>query len=115
MASLNELRLLLEAVREGMHIEEVEIATIYLEHNASSHFHPLRDSIRVFAPLLAFGASSLLGFVIDAVLLFAFTSLTGNVVASAIGARLASATANYTVNRGFVFRGRFDRRRSPWR
>lgn len=91
---------------------EVEIATIYLEHNASSHFHPLRASIRVYGPLLAFGTSSLLGFAVDSALLFVFTALTGNVVLSAVAARLISAVSNYTVNRTLIFR---NRRRSASR
>ncbi len=98
-----ELRLLLRAARERLRIEQVEIATIYLEHNASSHFRPVRDSLRIYRPLLAFAASSLLGFAIDTVGLFVLASLTGNVAASAIGARLASASVNFAVNRSWVF------------
>lgn len=98
-----ELRLLLQAAREGLRIEEIEISTIYLEGNASSHFRPLRDSLRVYGPLLAFAASSVLAFIIDVVVLLAFVALTGSVVASAVVARLISATVNYGVNRYWVF------------
>ncbi|NUT34282.1 MAG: bifunctional glycosyltransferase family 2/GtrA family protein [Hamadaea sp.] len=110
-----ELRLLLRAVREGLPIEEVDIATIYLDHNASSHFRPVRDSARIYGPLLAFSASSLLGFAVDAVLLFALASLTGAVAASAVLARLVSATLNYRINRRWVFASQVSRRTSAVR
>lgn len=98
-----ELRLLLKAARDGLRIEEVEISTIYLEGNASSHFHPLYDSLRVYAPLFAFVASSVLAFAIDTTALLVFAGLTGSVARSAVAARLISATVNYGVNRVWVF------------
>ena len=98
-----ELRLLLRAAREGRRIEEVEIETVYLEENASSHFRPLQDSARIYLPLLAFALSSLLGFVVDAVALLLLVALTGQLALSAVGARLLSGTVNYTVNRRWVF------------
>ncbi|MGX6600588.1 glycosyltransferase [Micromonosporaceae bacterium Da 78-11] len=98
-----EQRLLLRAARERLPIAQVEIATVYLRQNASSHFRPVRDSVRVYGPLLAFAGSSLLGFAVDAAVLFALTALTGNLVLSAVAARLISATVNYRVNRAYVF------------
>lgn len=108
-----ELRLLLQAAQEGLTVEEVEISTIYLEDNASSHFRPLQDSVRVYRPLLAFTASSLLAFTIDTLALLVFAALTGSVARSAMAARLISATVNYGVNRIWVFgrRGRPTSRR----
>lgn len=47
-----EFNLLLEAPDAGVAIDEVEIATIYLDDNASSHFRPVADSVRIYAPLL---------------------------------------------------------------
>jgi putative flippase GtrA len=98
-----ELRLLVRAAREELVVAEVEIATVYLDHNASSHFRPVRDSVRVLTPLLTFAASSLLGFVVDTVALLALVALSGNLAGSAVGARLLSAAVNYAVNRRFVF------------
>jgi putative flippase GtrA len=104
-----EQRLLLRAAREGLPLEEVEIATIYLDANASSHFRPIRDSVRIYGQLLSFAASSLLGFAVDAALLFALATLTGNLIASAVAARVVSASVNYGVNYRYVFGGRSSR------
>ncbi|MCA0337453.1 MAG: bifunctional glycosyltransferase family 2/GtrA family protein [Actinobacteria bacterium] len=100
-----ELRVLLAASRAGQRIEEIEIATIYLDENASSHFRPVRDSIAVWGQLLAFTASSLLAFALDVLALALLYSLTGSLLWSVIGARLVSASANFTINRRFVFGG----------
>ena len=78
-----ELRLLVRAAREQLAVVEVEIATVYLDHNASSHFRPVRDSVRVLTPLVTFAASSLLGFVVDTVALLALVALTGSLAGSA--------------------------------
>ncbi|WP_430784418.1 glycosyltransferase [Actinoplanes sp. G11-F43] len=98
-----ELRLLLNAARENLPVEEVDIATVYLDGNSSSHFRPVVDSARIYGPLLAFAASSLLAFTVDAAVLAALVTWTGDLTLSAIGARLVSATLNYTVNRTAVF------------
>lgn len=98
-----ELNLLLRASREHHQILQVEIATVYLQHNASSHFRPLQDSVRVLRPLLGYAASSLAGFGVDAAALFALYPVTGNLAASVVLARLASASVNFGLNRHLVF------------
>ena len=86
-----------------MAVEEVEIATVYEPGNTSSHFRPLRDSARIYAPLLRFTGASLASFVIDWVGVMVLHLLTGNLLASVVGARLISGTANFFMNRR-VFR-----------
>jgi glycosyltransferase involved in cell wall biosynthesis len=49
-----EMNVLLAAVRAGHPIEQVEIATTYLDGNASSHFGSVRDAARVYRALLRF-------------------------------------------------------------
>jgi putative flippase GtrA len=101
-----ELEVLLAAKRHGLELHEVPIATIYLDENASSHFHPIRDSIRVYVPFLKFSMSSLAAFGIDAVLFFALMALTGNLALSVLFARVVSASANFVMNHRLVFTGR---------
>lgn len=99
-----ELNLLLRASRERLELRQVEIATVYLADNASSHFRPLQDSLRVLRPLLGYAASSLGSFGLDAALLFLLYPVLGNLAAGVVLARLASATANFLANRHLVFR-----------
>ncbi|WP_234416033.1 MULTISPECIES: bifunctional glycosyltransferase family 2/GtrA family protein [unclassified Actinomyces] len=98
-----ELSALLRAHELGLEVEEVEIATVYEPGNTSSHFRPLQDSARIYAPLLGFVGASLASFGIDWVAVLVLHLLTGNLLASVVGARLVSGTANFFMNRR-VFR-----------
>ncbi|KZE39898.1 hypothetical protein AV656_01030 [Bhargavaea cecembensis] len=56
-----EMNTLIHAVRENVEIREVGIRTIYLDHNSSSHYRPVLDSVRIFLKIIAgyFSGSSL--------------------------------------------------------
>lgn len=113
-----ELEALLAAHHDGHRFHEVPIETIYLADNASSHFRPLHDSVRVYLPFLRrlrlarFGLSSLAAFVIDAVLFFVLMALTSQLLVSVVVARVISASTNFAVNRRFVFDQRDPRGRA---
>lgn len=98
-----ELNLLLQASPAGWRIEQVPIETVYLEGNASSHFRPIRDSIRIYAPLLKFSVSSAFAAAIDFVGVLGLHALTGSLLASVVGARAISSGINFLANRNFVF------------
>lgn len=98
-----ELQALLHAARSGVGLECVPIQTIYLDHNSASHFRPVADSIRIYVPLLAFVASGAAAFVVDILMLLALQALTGSLLWSVIGARLASSAVNFSVNRRLIF------------
>lgn len=111
-----ETALLIAASRQGHRIEQLEIATIYLDANTASHFRPVRDSARIYAPLLGFAATSLLSFVIDTVVLLGIVALTGALLPAVLIARAVSSSGNFLANRYLVFR-RSQRtlRGSAWR
>ncbi|MFK4790796.1 glycosyltransferase [Microbacterium sp. ZW T5_56] len=98
-----ELNMLLHLRRSGFGARELPIQTVYLDHNASSHFRPFTDSIRVITPLLVFLLASFSSFVIDTVVLLVLTAATGAIVPAVIGARVISGTANFLLNRRLVF------------
>ena len=106
-----EINMLLTAAQSGVPILEEWIETVYLEDNASSHFNPLRDSLKIYMCIFKFAASSLLAFAIDYALALLLKALTASWPAalslnfSVIVARLVSATVNFTVNRRVVFNG----------
>ncbi|MBO4836535.1 MAG: bifunctional glycosyltransferase family 2/GtrA family protein [Clostridia bacterium] len=95
----------------------IPIQTIYLEENKSSHFHPLRDSWRIYKLLLGsffrFMGSSLLCFLVDQLLFNLFDRLLMPLLGLAGGtatsvsnysARVFSSVLNYTINRNLVFK-----------
>lgn len=98
-----EFAMLLRARDAGFGIVEVPIATVYLDGNASSHFRPLADSARIYAPLARFAASAVLAFGIDTLALLALHALTGWLLFSVVAARVLSASMNFAVNRSLVF------------
>ncbi len=106
-----EINMLLTAAQGGMPILEVWIETVYLDDNASSHFNPFRDSLKIYLCILKFCASSLLAFGIDYVLALILKGLTRAWPASlslnfsVIVARVVSASVNFAVNRRVVFKG----------
>lgn len=100
-----ETNLLLGAVDAGYVVEEIPIETVYLDGNASTHFRPVVDSARIYAPLVKFSLSSLAAFVIDFVLLFVMNAATSNLLVSVVVARVVSSVFNFTTNRRIVFDG----------
>ena len=95
--------MLLAAPEAGYTIEQIPIETVYLDGNNSTHFRPIRDSARVYAPLVKFSLSSLASFAIDFVLLLAMMAISDHLALSIVVARLISATVNFMTNRHLVF------------
>lgn len=98
-----ELNILLEARTRGHHLQCVPIETIYLQNNESSHFRPVRDSLRIYAPLLTFSMSSLIGFAVDVAAFLALMAATGSLLLAVLGARAISSGINFAINRSLVF------------
>ena len=101
-----EMNVLMRLAQEGRPLRELPIRTVYLEGNRSSHFHPLRDSARIYAEILKFSASSLISFVLDYGLYCLLCALGCSVVSANLAARAVSASVNYTLNRRLVFGSR---------
>lgn len=108
-----ETNMLMDAKEKGIKIKEVPIKTIYIEENKSSHFNPIKDSIRIYAIFIKFMFSSLSSSVVDIVLFGLFCSLfknteiaIGYIMLSTILARVISAIYNFTINYRVVFKGK---------
>lgn len=106
-----EINMLLQAAQSGTEIIEERIETVYLNDNSSSHFNPFKDSLKIYMCILKFSCSSLIAFVIDYVLFLLLRALTGGMadniglLISEIGARIVSASVNFSINRKIVFKG----------
>lgn len=103
-----EINVLLYATRHRVPIREVWIETVYIEDNASSHFHPVRDAWRIYKMILLFVASSLTAALIDYVLVLALQPLLSRFMAAPLLtataiARVASSLCNYFLNGKLVF------------
>ena len=109
-----ETNMLIDTRQENIPIVEVPIETIYLAENKSSHFNPLKDSIRIYAVFGKFLISSFSSSLVDLLLFTMFCHLTRTVsfgimdyiMASTIFARVLSATYNFLINYKVVFKSR---------
>ena len=99
-----EMNVLMYSAKTGIPIREIWISTVYLNENASSHFHAVRDSFRIYKEILKFSASSFISFLIDYGLFCLLSALTGKMMLSNVTARIFSSIVNYTLNKKLVFR-----------
>ena len=97
-----ETNMLIETKEAEVPIREVKIETIYLDENKSSHFHPIRDSLQIYAAFGKFLFSSLSSSVVDLSLFALFCRILRN--QATILARVCSATYNFLVNYKVVFK-----------
>lgn len=101
-----EFSMLLRATRADVELVQVPIVKVYEPGNPTSHFRPLQDSALIYAPLLAFLASSFVtGFLVDAIALFVLVGMGAPLLAAVVGARVISALTNFTVNRMLMHDG----------
>lgn len=109
-----ETNMLIETKNRNIRIQEVPVETVYLENNKTSHFNPVKDSVRIYLVFGKFLFSSLSSSVLDLMLFHMFclffaayeTRLLGipYIVAATVAARLISAVYNFLINYRVVFR-----------
>ena len=114
-----EMNVLIACAHQRIPMIPIPIETVYENENRGSHYHPLKDSLRIFRVLargfIKFMGVSLVCFVIDqalaALLREWLLPLAGlgrggmwNIQLSGWGARLVSAVINFKLNKDLVFR-----------
>jgi glycosyltransferase involved in cell wall biosynthesis len=98
-----ELEMLIAVKHLGIGLIEQPIRTIYEPGNRSSHFQPLRDSMRIYFVLLRFALISLTTAALDNIVFYFLFHITGNVLESQAGARCAAVLFQYPSVRRAVF------------
>lgn len=115
------MQVLIACARANIPIVPITIETVYENENAGTHFHPIRDSWRIYRVILGsfvkFMGASIASFLIDqgvfavaeALLLpGAAAALAASrnraIFLSTVIARCVSAPCNFLMNRSFVFR-----------
>lgn len=107
-----EMAMLADAKNHPSRPLQIPIETVYIDSNATSHFNPLLDTIRIYRSLFQFCISSVLSFLIDngifAVVMWALaakdTPRRDDVLIALVAARFVSSHFNYFYNRFVVFR-----------
>lgn len=116
-----EMQVLIACARAGVPMIPITIETVYENENAGTHFHPIRDSWRIYKVILGsfvkFMGASIASFLIDQGV---FTIAEGLLLPSGMSklttqrsfaiflatviARCVSAPCNFLMNRSFVFK-----------
>lgn len=114
-----EMAMLTDARRHPQPPVQVPIETVYIAENASSHFSPLRDTVRIYRAMLSFCVASIGCFLLDNAL---FTAVVygaeqwtdwrraTRVLAAICLARAVSATVNFYWNHRMVFKSSISKR-----
>ena len=117
-----ETRVLLEMKRQGVEFLEVVIDTVYIDDNSETHFHPFKDSFKIYMVIfrylfgqmfsfIKYMISSILSFLIDNGLFRFMEFVMGSdsdkgakIVVATVVARVVSSIFNFVVNRKAVFK-----------
>ncbi len=105
-----ETNMLLELNKKNITFKEEVIETVYIEDNASSHFNPIKDSLKIYGVIFKFLFSSIASSLID----IGVFSLLGLILVGRVNdsvrifvatfvARVISSVFNFSFNRKAVF------------
>lgn len=102
---------LLNIKSRGYQLLQFGIKTIYIEDNASSHFKPIRDSIKIYATILKYSISSFVAVGMDFLLFNSFVKYWGggkqfDVYTASILASIIAGIFNFLINKTLVFRSK---------
>ena len=102
-----EMNVLYYAAKKGVCIATVPIEAIYIENNASSHFSPVKDTIRIYRSLFYLAGGSFVAFFAVQVLIAVVSFALGYswLMLTLPGAAAVSYLVNVLLNRFVVFRG----------
>ncbi|MCM1039809.1 MAG: bifunctional glycosyltransferase family 2/GtrA family protein [Roseburia sp.] len=109
-----ETNMLIETKNLHIPVLEVPVETIYLEENKTSHFNPIKDSLRIYMIFGKFLFSSLSSSVLDLLLFSLFCGMlrvssgalgeVPYIVEATVLARIISAVYNFALNYKVVFK-----------
>lgn len=108
-----EMNQLLDSARRKITFTKVPIETIYIDDNATSHYNPIKDSIKILSAIFKFMLASSIGTVVDLSLFFllagfVFPSTVTGILWATILSRIVSGLVNYTINVKWVFGSKSD-------
>lgn len=72
-----EMNVLYYAAKMGMKVSTLPIDAIYIENNASSHFNPVLDTLRIYKSLFTLARGTMISFLIAELLVLIFGFIVG--------------------------------------
>lgn len=101
-----EMNVLYYAAKKAIPVSTILIEAIYINNNQSSHFQPVKDTVRIYRSLFKLAIGLFIGFLATEVWVALASALFGYkyLMITVPGAGIASYAVNLIVNRCFVFR-----------
>ena len=102
-----EMNVLYYAAKKNIRIATLPIEAIYIGNNESSHFNPIRDTVRIYKSLFALAGGSFIGFLVSEALLLMVSLSFGyrHIVLTVPTAGAISYLVTFILNRYLFFRG----------
>ena len=83
---------------------EIKIETVYLDENKGTHFHPVKDTLRIFSRITKYLFSSLAAFLTDIIIFTVCNKfILLGILASTVISRAISSIINFSLNKKVVF------------
>lgn len=101
-----EMNVLYYAAKKAVPITTILIEAIYINNNQSSHFNPIKDTVRIYRSLFRLAIGQFIGFAAVEIWVVAVSLLFGyeHLLLTIPGAGIVSYVINILVNECFVFR-----------
>ena len=107
-----EINVLLWAPSNSTVVREIDIKTVYINHNSGTHFRPFHDSVKIIGCILKYCASSFFSFLLDYALALILVPVFAHLgekeeialLLALLIARVVSSFVNYFLNKRYVFR-----------
>ncbi len=105
-----EMNVLYYAAKKGLHITTLPIETIYIDDNASSHFNPIKDTLRIYKSLFWLARATFIALIASEIAVVALSLLPGRLGSDTIWLTLpligaGSLVVLSVVNHFITFRG----------
>lgn len=98
-----EMNVLIYCAKYKIEMKEIDISTIYIDDNKSSHFNVITDSLKIYGTILLFAGSAILSFLLDYLCFIIIYNLSNNIIIANILARIISGSFNFYINSQIVF------------
>lgn len=102
-----EMNVLYYAAKKNIRIATVPIEAVYIDNNESSHFNPIKDTVRIYKSLFSLAAGSFIGFLTSELLVLAVSLFLGyhQLLVTMPTVAAVSYLVSIILNRYIYFRG----------
>ncbi len=101
-----EMNVLYYAAKKAIPVSTILIDAIYINNNQSSHFQPVKDTVRIYRSLFSLAIGQFIGLLVTELWVIAVSVLFGykHLLFTVPGAGIVAYAVNMVINRFFVFR-----------